>query len=80
MVSASFTCLIVLDQCVDHRVLQISAAISEVLQGKLKIDPSRFYLKVGITIGSSCSRKGVVGCVGLQPWPEAVKCIRSREA
>lgn len=26
--------------------MQISAAIAEVLQGKLKVDPSRVYLKV----------------------------------
>jgi hypothetical protein len=30
--------------------VQISAAIAEVLQGKLKVDPSRFYLKVRFTL------------------------------
>jgi hypothetical protein len=33
-------------------MLQISAAVSEVLQGKLKIDPSRFYLKVRTNAGT----------------------------
>jgi hypothetical protein len=34
-------------------MVQISAAIAEVLQGKLKVDPSRVYLKVTLNMAHS---------------------------
>lgn len=54
--------------------VQISAAIAEVLKGKLKVDPSRFYLKVRKGLQPARVRDLVSKIVYLQGGC-AVSCI-----